>query len=620
MRAQGVDVRLNEEVDEAVGDRGYVRAVRLRRAGGVVPCQLVGTALGIRPNVAWLASSGVAIGRGVQVDDRARTSVDGIFAAGDVAEAPDGSSGARRLFGLWEPARMQGRVAGMIMAGRDAVFRLGALYTATRLMDADFATVGETIERPSDQVVIDRPRGLGRFVYRKLIVRDGRLVGALMLGPKSEAVRRRGQSFKRLVDARIDVTRVAERLLDPWFDVDGWIEMERGDAPVVPAPERRGMSTGAYVVRLSQVAAQSRAALADLMRPSGLFARSALPESAGAAAVAERALVATVSIRRTGQTLPLGDVTTVGRDERNDVVLADPEVSSAHAEFRKGPEGFAIHDLTSRNGTYLNDRRVAGAEPLAAGDIVRLGGSELIFRIVRPAALRLPLSSVGATTGSAGSEDAVAGDPRGGGHGWLEVDGRRIELAGRELTIGRDPASGCTLASPSISYQHAQLTAAGGSIYVRDLGSLNGTFVNRSRVTVPHPLREGDVIHVGDTDVTFHAPATAARPVRDPDVAGGRWVVVVLAGHDAGARFPLQRDSIRVGREQSCQVALTDATVSRLHARLDRLGGGWSILDLDSANGTSVNGRPLPSQTGRRIGAGDEILVGDVLLRLEEDP
>src|SRR3954471_9164328 len=73
----------------------------------------------------------------------------------------------------------------------------------------------------------------------------------------------------------------------------------------------------------------------------------------------------------------------VGR-EGTDVVLADPEVSRRHAAVREHGDGVAIEDLGSTNGTFVNDRRISGLEPLADGDTVRFGNT--VWRLRAPAA------------------------------------------------------------------------------------------------------------------------------------------------------------------------------------------------------------------------------------------
>jgi FHA domain/Domain of unknown function (DUF4388) len=78
---------------------------------------------------------------------------------------------------------------------------------------------------------------------------------------------------------------------------------------------------------------------------------------------------------------PLGrDTYTLGRHRNNDIVISDPKVSSFHARIDRGSEGFTLIDLKSRNGTFLNGRRIeAGA--LSTGDEVRLGTARLLYKV-----------------------------------------------------------------------------------------------------------------------------------------------------------------------------------------------------------------------------------------------
>jgi hypothetical protein len=78
---------------------------------------------------------------------------------------------------------------------------------------------------------------------------------------------------------------------------------------------------------------------------------------------------------------PLGrDTYTLGRHRNNDIVISDPKVSSFHARIDRGSEGFTLIDLKSRNGTFLNGRRIeTGA--LSTGDEVRLGTAKLLYKV-----------------------------------------------------------------------------------------------------------------------------------------------------------------------------------------------------------------------------------------------
>lgn len=80
------------------------------------------------------------------------------------------------------------------------------------------------------------------------------------------------------------------------------------------------------------------------------------------------------------------DRVSVGKAEGNDVAVAsDPTLSRLHAALERFPAGWSVHDLSSRNGTFVNGRRILGACPLRDGDEIRVGGTQIVFRTDRRA-------------------------------------------------------------------------------------------------------------------------------------------------------------------------------------------------------------------------------------------
>ncbi len=666
LRAGGVDLRLNEEITEVLGTNDRrVRAVRLKN-GQELACDMVGSAIGIRANTEFLNGSGVQTERGIPVDEGMRTNVPNVFAAGDIASVVDPVSGRRRALGLWEPARHQGRVAGINMSGGAHHYTVGVQYNATRLWDLDLGAVGRTIEGEGDQVIPDFPRTGREIRYRKLVLRDGKLVGALMLGHRLQGVRARALQFQRLIELGLDVSDVASGLLDPRFDLASWLDEH--DLSV----RARGSET---------VAAQASAVPTNsvLRRGSVVMDVRSLP-----ALRKQETPEVTLTVAG-GQAYRLTKpVTTIGRHPDNDIVLADEFVSSRHAQVRLEVSAFMVSDVGSRNGTFLNDVPVIAPAPLRQGDVIRVGSTDLAVSVPAsqvaqsagfgsqqgqaPSPAVPPPSEVPAVPAGEVAPASMAIAPPGAVRGWLDVLGRRVDLVGQTLNIGRDPTSDVAIADPAVSYTHAQITRLGNDLYLRDVGSRNGTYANAQLVSVPHLLREGDVIHVGTTDVTFHAtgstappaspaptatyapvtapPAPGAPPLPQPPGApltppaapamapaapvppapaeavpgpagptasppAGPHLVVVV-GPTVGLSFALVGDSLRVGRDSaSATIVLRDQTVSRNHASLDRRGTEWLVTDLGSTNGTSVNGQrlapqqPVPLQPGARVSFGD---------------
>lgn len=103
--------------------------------------------------------------------------------------------------------------------------------------------------------------------------------------------------------------------------------------------------------------------------------------------------------------------------------------------------------------------------------------------------------------------------------------GRTYALEKNELTIGRDMANDIVISDPEVSRRHARIFLQGTNYVLEDLGSTNGTFVNRQRLMGPYVLRPGEVITLGEhINLELEAPladpdATMASPVARPPVS-----------------------------------------------------------------------------------------------------
>ena len=123
------------------------------------------------------------------------------------------------------------------------------------------------------------------------------------------------------------------------------------------------------------------------------------------------------------------------------------------------------------------------------------------------------------------------------------------------------------------------------------------------------PLVEGQG---HDTTVTF-APAELETDLDEevhisPDeLEGGRGVLIVKRGPNAGSKFFLDSDVTGIGRHPDCDIFLDDITVSRKHAEIRRSSSGFELHDVGSLNGTYVNRERVETADLR---AGDEVQVG----------
>lgn len=175
MEGMGVRVLLEKQAARVLGN-GVVEGIQFRD-GAAVDADLVVVSCGIRPHVELAREAGLAVQRGIVVDDQMRTSDADIFAVGECAEHRG------RVYGLVEPLYEQGRVLADVLSGANpAAQYLGSrLATTLKVLGVDLASMGEVASPPADaQVVVDADPGRG--IYRKLVIREGRLAGAVVLG------------------------------------------------------------------------------------------------------------------------------------------------------------------------------------------------------------------------------------------------------------------------------------------------------------------------------------------------------------------------------------------------------------------------------------------------------
>lgn len=218
----------------------------------------------------------------------------------------------------------------------------------------------------------------------------------------------------------------------------------------------------------------------------------------------------------------------------------------------------------------------------------------------------------------------------------LVVGDTTHELVRGVNSIGREPEGNVELEHESVSRKHAALLILpSGQILIRDLGSANGTFVNGRRLG-EMDLSDGDEIRIGDAVLHLRkktdpqAKAETPEPVEPKSgAAGGAAVAATVVGSrldtpDApdetpsapklelefeGNKVELSEGTVRIGRATDCAIVIDDdALVSRHHAEVEVSGSLVMLRDLDSSNGTRVNGeviaRAQPLNDGDRIGIG----------------
>jgi nitrite reductase (NADH) large subunit len=549
LRKAGVEVLFNDEVRAVhAGPRG-VAGVALA-SGHSLPGELVAAALGVVPNSEFLANAGVSLAPNgaVVVNGRLQSSVANVWAAGDVANCEG------QWLALWEPARLQARVAAQNMRGGNALHQPGVHYFATRLFDLDFARLGQIERREGREELIDFPRGTGQIAYRKLVIESGKLVGALMIGERALRVRAIGRNMKRLIDAGVDVSEIKHRLLEPSFDVEAWLERKRlVERPVAPR------KTTAFVE-------------AKLKRTQALSLNSA----AATGALSE------FSLPQTGAQLQQGGTAAIPSQA--------PPTKISEGSLPIRPSATAVINRTSQLPKRPSSTAVI-TQALPSG----------------PRKTRVLTIGLHAEAAPEARTSLAPIDAR------LEFQGRALAIHLPVMNLGQSPECQIPLADPSLSAFHAQLVRHDEGLYLRDLGSSSGTWVNGLCLFGPHALRDGDRIRVGQLELLFRSsalPRITQAEAAQKSLSGPR--LEVRSGGALGLSFALGPQPVLIGSSPESSVRFSDPSVSPRHAELRAAGATHVLTDLGSHGGSYVRGGRLVPQQPVALSEGDWLRFGAV--------
>ena len=175
---KGIRILLNASTKCIHGD-GHVEAVELAD-GSRIEADAVIFAAGIKPNIALAKDAGIAVNRGIVVNDVMQTVSPDIFALGECAEHRG------TCYGLVEPAYEQARVLARHLAGRPAAYQGSVVSTNLKVSGVSVFSAGDFMggEGSENLVLSDRRRG----TYKKLVIADGRLTGAVLIGDTVDAL------------------------------------------------------------------------------------------------------------------------------------------------------------------------------------------------------------------------------------------------------------------------------------------------------------------------------------------------------------------------------------------------------------------------------------------------
>lgn len=207
LEAKGVRIITQNTVQEVRGKK-KIKEVMLKD-GRVIPAEMLVFAIGVAPAVKVFLNSGLNINRGILVNQKMETNIPGIYAAGDVVETENLTTGRKQPIAIWPNATQGGSVAGANILGEERTFSGSFPMNSVEILGIPTISMGFTEPQEEGYEVFLDCEGLR---YKKIVLKDGRIVGAVFVGN----VERAG-IFCSLIKEQVDVSPFKERLLEEDF-------------------------------------------------------------------------------------------------------------------------------------------------------------------------------------------------------------------------------------------------------------------------------------------------------------------------------------------------------------------------------------------------------------------
>ncbi len=227
------------------------------------------------------------------------------------------------------------------------------------------------------------------------------------------------------------------------------------------------------------------------------------------------------------------------------------------------------------------------------------------------------------------------------------VDNTEITINEGSIYVGRDSSSaGLVIKKNEISRQHAELKLENNVLYIKDLDSSNGTFINGAKIPPNKdvPLSPSSKISFEEVSFVVHGPTISpsmptsvrtsvhqvipnhldAMPnvngIASPQVTALQTAVDVMVSLSLirgfspnGQVFNLDGlSSLVIGRSVNCDIVLSDPTVSGEHVRLNSIDSSWEVVNLSHTNGLFINGNKVLKTFLRN---NDELAIGGCILK-----
>ncbi|MDS3862239.1 FHA domain-containing protein [Thermosynechococcaceae cyanobacterium BACA0444] len=316
------------------------------------------------------------------------------------------------------------------------------------------------------------------------------------------------------------------------------------------------------------------------------------------------------------------DTLTIGRTPENTIILADRSVSRQHARIEWHNGGFSITDLGSTSGTRINYRPLSPhtSESLNDGDLIQIGDSVLRFSLERPEQSQPRASRVPSVLVR------------------TEAWAQEFILEMPMVLLGSHSSVDILVDTIGIAPVHIRLQEQSEHCLITYLGDAPQGLMSGGQPVTEWQLRKGETINLGPAATLTYEGLKLPEQIKRERVWLDRLAATQMAltgdqnipvatevglPEEVDLTTPMKTvalsrlNTLSIGRDSSNDLVIEHPSVSRFHAKIDRQQGSLVLTDLESCNGTFVNGKAITEVTSLRVG--DVIRIGSDRLILNID-
>jgi NAD(P)H-nitrite reductase large subunit len=219
-----VDLRLDTNLDEIIADEfGNVKAITTDR-GETINCSIVGLTVGVSPNIDFIKSSPIELGRGVKVNRFLETNIKDVYAIGDCAEQHEGIGLRRPIEAVWYTGRMMGETLAQTICGKRTQYNPGHWFNSAKFFDIEYQTYGWVFANPlENETHFYWEHQSGKKAIRIAFDTNTRTFN----GINTFGIRMRHSFFDKAITEKVTVDYVIRHLKEANFDPEFFNTFEK---------------------------------------------------------------------------------------------------------------------------------------------------------------------------------------------------------------------------------------------------------------------------------------------------------------------------------------------------------------------------------------------------------